>query len=318
VLCLWSTSVCAQPRYTLVKLGPIIPAAMATNGVIAGYFDGDPDEAVVVKGESLLVIGPSGTDSTALGVNAKGVAVGTVTHEDQTTRPFIFTKAKGFQMLPMPTDSVSAGAGDVNASGTAVGSSETSLTRTPLVWRHGVMSILDTGGATWAHATTINDVGTIGGDIWDQAVLWRQGVLTPLGTFDGTMATVVVVTNDESLLVNAQVHDYHYLIRQVAGEESIHLPNLPQSISCFGNGLSGGIAVGGCILGEEGEQTGQAAALWTADGQVYDLDDVIGGAEGVHLAVATAIIENGQITAIGYEDGVLRGFLLVPETDAIN
>jgi hypothetical protein len=53
-LCLWSTSVCAQPRYTLVKLGPIIPTSMATNGVIAGYLDGDTDEAVVVKGESLL------------------------------------------------------------------------------------------------------------------------------------------------------------------------------------------------------------------------------------------------------------------------
>jgi hypothetical protein len=177
----------------------------------------------------------------------------------------------------------------------------------------------------------INNSGTIAGftSPGGGATLWTSGSSTAswLGTFgmgDYIDGWAEVINNAGLVACDIQVgpslSSYGEAIFTWKNGVETPLPALPTGLSpdyadgyCSFNGIdSAGDLVGGHYIPN---QLYNDAALWTADGHVYDLNDQCvnaGGSSFLSLQTGTGINDNGWIVGIGGVGSNIEPFLLTP------
>jgi probable HAF family extracellular repeat protein len=169
-------------------------------------------------------------------------------------------------------------ADDINASGQVVGYSNTAAGTPPdaFRWQNGVMTILGPKSALFATAT--NDSGQVVGTVAARYFQEHAGLWQGNGGWKdlGTIGGVVGYSNASDINASGQVVGY----------------------SEFSGGTSGV----------------HHAFLWQSKPGMVDLNTLV--STGFDLQDAIGINTGGQIAALGYGGGTVRGLLLTPTTTA--
>jgi hypothetical protein len=134
-----------------------------------------------------------------------------------------------FQSLPIPASlGDSAQPTAISQNGLVAGNawnSSTPFTQSPLLWKNGTASPLDLGGYAQGYASSINNLGQVGGYVAPSAnpaatvAAWwdSSGALHELGAFGGDSATVRGINNSGQLLVESQSASSNQIILWTAG-----------------------------------------------------------------------------------------------------
>ena len=203
------------------------------------------------------------------------------------------------------------------------------------LWSDGEMTDLGVlGDGTRSLARDINDRGQVVGSSTtrpeeaapapEYAFLWEDGEMTELPVIEGDYSAAVAINRDGVIVGVASTDDgdgitYGIGIHAAKWEdgEVTDLGTLGEGESSTASGINrDGMIVGSSLI-EPGAASGRAgenhACVWTADGELYDLNDLIPEESGWILERATDINDRGQIVGTGLLDGQQRAFLLLPE-----
>lgn len=238
------------------------------------------------------------TDAVAMSIDDSGVVAGVGTYPAADGSGIVLDQVIEWPVgstsglkLPTTTPTVARSWGEV-LSANAIGGSSIIVGYTsgggPTAWNANAPSALGTFGLTdfaGGYAEVVNANAVIGCDVYGGATAatehlftWHGGAVTPL-------------------------------------------PSLPTGLSPgYGQGHCNlrGIDTAGDIVGDH-YIPGQAndAALWTADGHVYDLNQQLSGSSPFQtLATAAGISDQGLIVGSGLVNGVVEAFLLTPVAGA--
>jgi probable HAF family extracellular repeat protein len=247
----------------------------------------------------LSILGLSGSNATANGINDLGQVVGTGNY------PFLWSKEAGFTNLGYNGDAYK-----VNNRGEVVGD----LISPPhaVLWRDGVALDLGTLNGVGSAAYGINNLGQVVGQSWGRAFLWTEGAgMHDLGTLDGLSGGTSGATaiNDSGQIVGASYsiafHTTHpaYFTRQGV----IDLGSLG------GDGGAEAVNNLGQVVGDSG---GRAFVTDLYGGPMLDLNTLIPPDSGwVRLFTATGINDAGQIIGTGVLPGYENdhAYLLTPD-----
>jgi probable HAF family extracellular repeat protein len=216
--------------------------------------------------------------SVARAINAKGQVAGSSTVGVGNLHAVIFQDGSIVD-LGVPAGALMSEGHGINDRGHVVGYAEDDTSRLfAFVWRHGVMTALDSLGAdvTFADAEAINADDVIAGssnvNSWGptHAVVWRHGRIEDLGTLQDVFGAYsrALALNDQGVVVGVASW-----VDRVASE-----------------------------------------LAFVYDGrQMFDLNTLLDAeSSGWVLTAALAINAKGEITGMGVHDGVLQRFLAVP------
>ena len=266
------------------------------DGLIAGYAQlgqGGAHAVTWLDGEVTDLGTLGGQESYALGLNNEGQVVGwsLIEGENFEQRAFLWSDGEMIDLGVLEEGRRSL-AYDLNDRGQVVGASTTrseETARAPeyaFVWEDGEMTALPAVEGEYSAAVAIN----------------RDGVIVGVASTDG----------GEGLDFGVGIH----AVRWEDGEVT-DLGTLGEGESSAANAINRDGAIVGNSLIEPGPPTGRAgesrACLWAADGELYDLNELIPEDSGWVLERATDINDRGQIIGVGQFDDQQRAFLLLPE-----
>jgi probable HAF family extracellular repeat protein len=313
-------------RYRIVDLGQALQNAEALGmglnlaGDVAGWTEtGDGACAAVVwHGAKRIPLGhlPNERQSFAVSINGRGQAVGLSREPDDIRYNHAFLAQNGRMRDLGALGGKYSIARDINERGQVVGEAITAAgNRHAFLWANGAMHDLGAlrGGDTSA-AAGINDAGRIvgGGNIEpngkDHAFLWSEGVYTDLGLLPGGSFSYAKAINRAGQIVGWADN----------GEGDIR-PVLWDGKTMRDLGTLGDSPSSAWSLNNRGQVVGMAATnlqrqhafLWEG-GRLTDLNALIPPNTGWLLRAAFRINDAGMIAGLGWKDGRMHGFLLVP------
>jgi probable HAF family extracellular repeat protein len=324
LLVAWNAGAAVLPTgYRLVDLGGL-PAgsgaySITTEGLAAGYEMTGPSlpHAVLFSAGVAHDLGTLGGDaSLANAVGSGGQVVGWARLADTNRHAFLYRDGN-MEDLGTLGGSYSMGFA-VNASGVVVGASSVNDARAevPFVWTDaGGMQALPLPEGMGGQALDVNDRGQIAGyttDSFGSLLAFRS---------DGTTVELLPgldlpASKAYAISPNGTVAGY-----AMAGELSPHFHAVlwrDHAIRDLG-ALAGGHSVAygvndaGVAVGFSYTESLQMVATLFQGGAIVNLSDLVTGAEGWQVQMATAITEEGVISGVGTFHGVMRACALVPE-----
>lgn len=213
-----------------------------------------------------------------------------------------------------------SGAGDINARGQIVGTSETKFgERRGFLWTSGVMTELKPLGGSESGASAINDAGqiagysTISGDWPVHAVIWQNGIPRDLGT----RASDDHESGAEDINAVGQVVGYSNLEEADDGYSAIRWTGGVPQVMGFGPGQAYALNAVGHVVGEArrfevfyrhaflqiGDRAIDLATLGSTVSQsaatgINSYDQVIGGSQS-SAGYRAVLWENGRMRNLG-------------------
>lgn len=313
----------ARP-YTILDLGTLGGAISRGNAINArGEVAGTSETATgamhafLFDGKTMIDLGTLGKNrfSDARAINDSGQVAGDSFSGgfDTNSHAFLYDAA-GMHDLGTNGGDRSAARG-INASGQVVGIDSSA---------DGQVAVIhDTGGGTRPLAPPnafagngINDGGHTTGFISKagahHAFMTDSSGLHDLGTLPGDKSSYALAINGADEVVGCSSNNANRACHAFAYEHGnmLALGALP------GTTLSEAEAVNsaGQVVGMSYSVSGPTHAfLWTADGGLVDLNQMLPPASGWNLMNATGINSHGQITGWGTKGGPQRAFLLTPQ-----
>lgn len=180
----------------------------------------------------------------------------------------------------------------INSSGQIVGTSGDSAA----VWDSGNLLKLNTyqGSEESSGGQAINDLGHVAGFTYDSATgvrgaLWKNGVMTNLGVFDGTSYNEALGINDSDLVVGYGIGQ-----NQAGSAQNFAFVWDNGSFTNLGEGMAWDVNNLGQVVGGNDSS---GAFLWQ-NGTVTALGGIAGGSS---LGQAMAINDSGQV--VGWASG---------------
>jgi probable HAF family extracellular repeat protein len=247
---------------------------------------------------------PGGDFSEAAGINDLGDITGSF-NTNANLRALLWTRNGEVRELgALPGDSASR-ARSINIARQVVGSSMGPNGVSGFLWtkREGMQRLAPLPGSDFSEATAINNAGVIAGTAGlahgdHRAVRWdNPWAVRALGVLAGD-------TGSESYAIN----DLGQIVGASTGRSGVHawIWNNKEGMRSLGSFLGGNytIAFGinnlGQVVGTSTTAVGASHAfIWTANGGMRDLNDLIPDASRILLVSAVGINDRGQIIAYG-------------------
>ncbi|MHB8638001.1 MAG: hypothetical protein ACYC96_16200 [Fimbriimonadaceae bacterium] len=338
----------AVPRYRVIDLG-VLPGfadsyvwegtlnnrdevgMYANNAANPNAFVGDASYLRSRYGDVDLLPGLNGaTDTVVLGLNDRGVAVGS-----SGAMAFVTAHAARWEHghvtdLGTLADDIGSDANFVTDDALIVGDSYSASATRAAVWAGPLLTALPTpvAGSPYVTALGANIRGTIVGyfaspgySSYDAAV-WRPHEesyrVKVLPRLPSSLADGALAINDRGEVVGfwqTAAGDFRGILWR--GGHPIDLGNIGSDI----NGEALSINSHGAIVGFSSPTFGVVnvttshAWLWS-NGSLVDLQTLIAANSGWLLQQAETINDEGEITGIGLHNGQIRGYLLEPRDDA--
>lgn len=185
-------------------------------------------------------------------------------------------------------------------------------TEHPFFWQDSFIDLGSLGG-TCGYANWLNNRGqvigtmTLRGDATNHAFSWYRGVLTDLGTLGGYNSEALYANDAGEVVGRADFSpastDHHaFLWRQGEGMKDLGTVAGQSQTTAFG------INSRSQVVGDANHN----AWLWE-DGSIVDLNSLVPPDSSVHVAMATAINDRGEIVAAGFPgDGTEHVVVLIP------
>jgi len=330
---------------------------ISENGLIAGDSEnGELDplnpgllqiRAVLWKGGQIIELGSleGGYDSLAHAVNSRGQVVGTslttVSDPDsimgaiygwpQQTRGFLWENGS-MRDLGTLGSGTNAMALMLNESGQVAGYSYTGPDPSsgcpfPLVtasfrWQKGTMLDLGTLGGTCTLVSDLNNrgqvvgVSNLAGDETRHPFFWQQGVIRDLSTLGGEGAAIAV--NEAGIAAGWSNPEGNAVTRPTMWKDH-HVIDLG-TVGSDPCGIATALNSQSMVVGFSGDCNFDDlnAFLWEPGRSIVDLNDFVPPNSDLHLRVAWAINDRGEIAGLGrFPDGVHHAFVLVPCGDGV-
>jgi probable HAF family extracellular repeat protein len=331
---------------------------ISENGLIAGDSqNGDLDplnsgfpqiRAVLWKDGQIIDLGTleGGYESLGYAVNSRGQAIGmsltTVPDPDsimgaiygwpQQTRAFLWENGsmRDLGTLGSGTNAIAL---MLNESGQVAGYSYTGSDPSPgcpfplvtssFLWQNGTMVDLGTLGGTCTLVSDLNNrgqavgVSNLAGDETRHPFLWQQGVIKDLGTLGGEGAAVAV--NEAGVAAGWSNRKGNTVTRATLwnGDKVTDLGTVGQDPCSIADAINSK----GQVIGFSGDCNFEDlnAFLWEPGKGMTNLNDFVPPEFDLHLRVAWAINDRGEIAGIGrFPDGVHHTFVLVPCGDDLH
>jgi len=303
----------AQPRYTVTDLGTLGGAseafAISNNGKVAGRFSTGMStyQAFLWEDGVMRGLGTLGGDSSeAYGVNDDGQVAGISKLGNGYTAAFRWDN--GAMQNLGTLGGQSSGAYAINNAGQVAGWALTNgYEMHAFLWNGGMMDLGVFSGGNSSFAYAISDSGQVAGwgkigtypDIDEHAFRWN-GSMHDLGTLGWAHSSARGINDNGDvvgLLVNEDNTDWHAFAAIGGGMQDL------------GGSRSYGwdINNAGLVVGESGGQ----AMLWE-NGQMKNLNTLIGAGSGWILQNARGINNRGQIVGKGTFNGQPHAFMLKP------
>jgi probable HAF family extracellular repeat protein len=191
----------------------------------------------------------------------------------------------------------------LNRSGIAVGSELQLEALKCAVFDHGVVSTLETLGGSDCYVGGINDAGTIVGSAGvagqaeaTHAFVYRDGVMTDLGTYPGYDTSDAVGINNHGEIVGNSSNAIHNKVFVYKNGQYRHIPAPAGAVNIF----AGGINEHGHVTGTLQLPTDHLHAFVYADGASVDLGTLGNLPNGESAGIA--INDRGQIA--GWSSGI--------------
>lgn len=335
-----SAPIQAQPALTLTAL-PQVPGSLATigtainsSGAVAGYAysatTGQQQAFLYAQGTSSALPNLGGGRSAALAINDQGTVVGwSETSTLGVNQAFSYSLSAGTIALGTLGGNQSV-AQAINESGAIVGYSSISLPfNNPygsFVHQAGTMSQIDLGldGIQDSFAYSINSNGSITGTLYSSiyqngvAFTHINGVTTPLGTLGGSFSAAFRINNDGRVAGNSQTTSgatHAFLFN--GSMTDLGTLSGPRNLG-FGLGTmpysgANDLNASGYVVGSFGFSGYQGRGFLFADGQMYDLNDLVDAPTAAiwEITDGMAINASGTIVAYGYRRGENIGTTLL-------
>lgn len=336
----------APPRYALLDLGSVLPAAINNRGQIAGnevsgsaggirplyravlWENGRKTDLGTLPLLSHLNRPFNGQTTVATGINDRGQVVGyaTVGADEifvDVYHAWVWEDGRMTDLGALTADR-SSYAWDINNDGRIVGASENARRRlTTVLWQHGLFTDLgiDFDGDLTDEGYGINDVGQVVGYVYSPGgttlntvpYLWENGQARGLGAFSGTEGfnNRANAINNRGQVVGASRLDtfgYHAFLWENGELRDLGTQGSLTSEAVDINDLSQ--VVGFFRNNSSSDNVG--AFLWEAGGMT-DLRQLISPDRIWQFTEARGINNAGQIVGLGRSvSDEPRGFLLTP------
>jgi uncharacterized membrane protein len=286
---------------------------------MAGYLlvpDIEPGHAATGFPGAIVDLGVVGF---AVDLTSSGIVIGSYQDLDPTaqTGGFVWTERDGFENLGTLPGGRGSDPNGINARAMIVGSAlDAARIERAVVWIDGVASVLPDIGGDLTRALAVNPSGHIvgtGGASGSRILFWPT--LTQVFDLGPGVGTAInagdVITG---MISDENGHTHAFRLQPSLGLEV--LPDVPGTTdACEGQAINAASAVVGWCDGFPFEEagTGTHAALWTPDGQAFDLNTVLDQGTGWLLDIAYGINEAGLIVATGTYQGQAHGALLMPQ-----
>ena len=204
----------------------------------------------------------------------------------------------------------------INNLGLIAGNSITESSNQLLIWQGDCLlfTISISSGVGWANG--INDAGHLAGHIEDTQgssipFLWRDGILTKLGTLGGSSGRANDINNVTQIVGSAEINgdlSSHAFLWEDGVMQDLGVLGSVSTASSKANSINNlGVIVGQSQVGEE-----KHAVLWQG-GQIVDLNVFLPPDSAWDLLVtAESINDKGWIAGIGLMDGHERAYILQP------
>jgi uncharacterized membrane protein len=345
-LCALAAPALAQPLYTIQAIagGNCSPARINDRSWIAGNCDGT---AVVWKDGVMTTLGrlPDGTFSSASSINASGVAVGD--GDTGNGRPQSWMSTPSGLVNIFPNNGGNTHALFIGDNGFMGGYYTKSLSGRPSSW-HGAIWTIDPkdprkiretdlpqlanvsvdAKASGSFPFDFNQLGQaagyqVGDIIGQHAVFWdgdSRHTIVDLGVFGQDWTSVAWGINDLGQVVG-ESHPPASSRAVFWDNDAAHtvreLPPLPgdnYTAAFMINNL--GQVVGTSAYDEPGtwNVSHPRYVIWR-DGAVYDVESLLDPVSGAGWTITwvSGINNLGQMVGIGYQDGVMKVFLMTPQ-----
>lgn len=178
------------------------------SGAVIGWInEAGHTQAFVYAAGQMELINTQGTESEGLGLNDAGMAVGSVTMDDE--RAFI---ADG-NVIRLVDNHPQGSALDINNRNQVLVMQVTGADEfRTLIWDNGALTDIGTLGGKMTMGRDINDAGQVVG--WSQtatgayhAFLWSNGVMTDLSGVSGEFGAAVAINENGSVLIKSSNFD---------------------------------------------------------------------------------------------------------------
>ena len=322
-LFLWQNGAMMDLGTLAVSSGCPGPMGMNMRAEIAGQYSLEDTtvRAFLWRKGTLLDLGTlGGSTAFAEGIDDfTRIVGGSFLPDNATVRAFAWLNGSMFN-LPISFGGSNSVAHGINDFGQIVGEAESAdLTSrgfnkfNAYVWHSGRQAPLPTLGGELTVAFAVNQLGHVVGlsetnvvepnTGWflSHAYLWRNGVMTDLGTVSGDEASHANQVNSWDQVVGTSSHGINMV--GWSGNTLLNLLGISPDCSAFQ------------YQGDPCFDWQNAHGFLWQKGKMYDLNKLIPPNSGWHLIAGDSINDLGEIVAAGYKDGgpSIRSCLLTPK-----